>query len=167
MSERFHALGAERLAALLLITFSVAEFYAALKLSVSAEYTLGPGAMPIIYSVGLFIFATALLLQPSKKASTSIGAAIEAGDESEPAPSPNYRAGVILFALVAAYIASIYVIGFLGGTILFALLYLLLVARWPVMKAAAFAVLWGAGIYVLFVDVLEVQLESGILFSSY
>lgn len=162
MLGRIGELGAERLAALLLITFSGAQLYGSLQLSMSEPYTLGPGALPAIFSVAVLILAVVLLLQASKEASPDADS-VEVADDS----SPDYKAGLLLFALVVVFVASIHFIGFLGGMILFALLYLLLGLRWPVLQAFAFSVVWGGGVYYGFVHILGAQLESGILFNAY
>ena len=81
-------------------------------------------------------------------------------------PVRNYRDGVLTFALVALFIASIYFVGFLGGTIMFSLLFVLLISRWPVPKAAAFGLIWGGAVYYGFDSLLGVQLEPGILFGG-
>ncbi|HVZ01676.1 MAG TPA: tripartite tricarboxylate transporter TctB family protein [Dongiaceae bacterium] len=164
MLGRVQSLGAERLIALLLIIFAVAELYAALQLSVSAEFTLGPGAMPVIYSVGLLIFALVLAIWPAQKAPPVIENPVDV--EEEPVVIGNYRIGVITFVLVAVFVASIYFVGFFGGTAIFSFLYILLVLRWSVIKSAAFALVWGGALYYGFDRLLGVQLEPGILFGS-
>jgi hypothetical protein len=166
-SERFTArlqsLGAERLTALMLITFAVVEFYGAMQLSMSEEFTLGPGAMPAIYSSALLIFSFLMLIQPTRKAASDHEASSEGGHEEVVC---DYRAGGITFGLVAAFIASIYFVGFLGGTIMFSLLYVLLISRWSVLQATAFGLIWGGAVYYGFDRLLGVQLETGILFGS-
>ena len=64
------------------------------------------------------------------------------------------------------FIVSIYFVGFFGGTIIFSFLYITLVSRWPVLKASAFAMIWGGALYYGFDRLLGVQLEPGILFGS-
>lgn len=163
-AARIQSFGAERFTALLLIIFAVTEFYGAMQLSMSEQFTLGPGALPAIYSVGLLIFSTVLLIQPSRKAPPILEGS--ADGEHDPGPVCDYRAGIITFALVAAFIASIYFVGFLGGTIMFSLLYVLLISRWPIHQAAIFAVIWGGAVYYGFDRLLGVQLETGVLFGS-
>jgi len=163
MLKQLKALGAERFVSLLLITFSVAEIYAALQLSMTEEFTLGPGALPLIYASGLLIFSCIMGLTPTEK---------EPAEESAPnsasiaLPTLNYRDGLITFILVALFISSIYFVGFLGGTIIFSLLYVLLISKWPIPKAAAFALVWGGAVYFGFDHLLGVQLEPGILFGG-
>lgn len=164
LAARIQSLGAERLIALLVIAFAIVEFYAAMQLSMTEEFTLGPGAMPAIYAAGLLVFATVLLIQPSPKTSAIIETSV--ADEAETGPVGDYRAGVVTFLLVAVFIASIYFVGFLGGTIIFSLLYVLLVARWPVLQAIVFGVAWGGAVFYGFDHLLGVQLEPGILFGN-
>jgi hypothetical protein len=164
MLRRAQWLGAERSIALLLIAFAVAELYAALQLSVSEEFTLGPGAMPVIYSVAVLVFAGMLAIWPSQEAPPVVESLV--GRDDGAVPVRNYRAGVLTFTLVAVFIVSIYFVGFFGGTIIFSFLYIMLVLRWPVLKAAAFALIWGGVLYYGFDRLLGVQLEPGILFGS-
>jgi hypothetical protein len=164
MPGRLQTLGAERFIALLLIIFAAAELYGAVQLSLSEEFTLGPGALPVIYAVGLLIFAVTLAIWPSQNARPIVeGTDVK---EEETLPIRNYRDGIVTFTLVALFIFSIYFVGFLGGTIMFSLLYVLLIARWSVLQATAFAVIWGGAVYYGFDRLLGVQLEQGILFAS-
>lgn len=163
-TTRIQALGFERLTALMLITFAVIELYGAMQLSMSEEFTLGPGAMPAIYATGLLIFSLLMLIQPTRKALPDLDTTSDG--EHESVVACNYRAGGITFGLVVAFIASIYFVGFLGGTIMFSLLYVLLISRWSVLQATAFGVVWGGAVYYGFDRLLGVQLETGILFGS-
>jgi hypothetical protein len=159
MLGRITSLGIERLVALLLIVFAIAELYEAFQLPVSEEFTLGPGAMPVIYGLGLLIFAGILAVTASRKAAAG-------SDEGQDAPARDYRAGGVTFALLILFVASIYFFGFLLSTILFSFLHLKLVMRLPVLKAAVFALLWGGGLYYAFDHLLEVQLEPGLVFGG-
>lgn len=162
LTSRMQSLGSERFIALLLIAFAVAQLYGAMQLSLSEEFTLGPGALPVIYSIGLLIFSGWLAISPSQKAPPII----ETDAEVEPAPARNYRDGALTFGLVGLFIFSIYFIGFLGGTVIFSLLYVVFITRWPILKAAAFAVIWGGSVYYGFDHLLGVQLEPGIFFGG-
>jgi Tripartite tricarboxylate transporter TctB family len=161
MRNKIGSLGAERLVALALMIFAVAELYAASRLAVTEEFTLGPGAMPLIYGVGLLIFASVLAARPQNGAPLQADAA-----EGEDAPVRDYRSGGITYALLILLIASVYFLGFLIGTILFSFLYLLLVIRWKWFKAAMFSVIWGAALYYTFSHLLQIQLEPGLVFGG-
>lgn len=161
MRNKIGSLGAERLVALTLMIFAVAELYAASHLALTEEFTLGPGAMPLIYGVGLLIFASVLAARPQKGTPLQVDAA-----EGEDAPVRDYRSGGITYALLILLIASVYFLGFLVGTILFSFLYLLLVIRWKWFKAAMFGVIWGAALYYTFSHLLQIQLEPGLVFGG-
>jgi small-conductance mechanosensitive channel len=160
MLGRIASLGAERFIALLLGVFAVVELSSAVHLPVSEEFTLGPGAMPLIYGVGLLIFAAIPAIRPSQKRVSAAPA------ESQDAPPRDYRAGAITFALLILFIASVYFAGFFIGTAIFSFLYLKIVMRSPLHKAAIFAVIWGGALYYGFDHLLEVQLEPGLLFGG-
>ena len=75
-------------------------------------------------------------------------------------------AGGLTFALIAVFIVSIYLVGFFGGTIIFSFLFTKFITRWSLLKAAAFALIWGGALYYGFDHLLGVQLDPGILFDS-
>lgn len=160
MSGRIAGLGAERFVALLLGVFAVIELSSAVHLPVSEEFTLGPGAMPLIYGAGLLIFAAILAIRPTQKRVAA------ASGENRDAPARDYKGGAITYALLILFIASVYFVGFFIGTALFSFLYLKIVMRSPLHKAAMFAVIWGGALYYGFDHLLEVQLEPGLLFGS-
>lgn len=169
MLGRIRSLGLERGIAALLFIFGLIELYGATHLSVSEEFTLGPGALPIIYAVGLLIFAGILALWPAKKAPPVIENPVESKvsevDKGEALPR-DYKSGAVTFGLIGLFIVSIYVIGFFGGAVLFTFLFTKLITRWPLLKAGAFAIIWGGALYYAFDHLLGVQLEQGILFGG-
>jgi len=146
-------IGIERLVALILVLFAIAELYAARRLALSAEFTLGPGATPMIYGFGLLVFSFILLLRPSRGAA---GGGEEAARISD---------GVVFFVLLVALAVGIEFVGFLISTAAFAFLSLMYVMRIGLPKSALFAVLWSAGLFYVFKQILQVPLEPGILFS--
>jgi hypothetical protein len=162
MLTKIKALDIERFVALLLGVFAVVELTQAVQLSTYEEFTLGPGAMPLIYGVGLLIFSILLAVTASPKEK----APPERPDEKMDEPGKNYRAGVITFSLLILFVILIFLVGFLPSLIVFSFLHLVLVMRLQWVKAAVFALIWGGCLYYAFDHLLEVQLEPGILFGS-
>lgn len=162
MLARIRALDVERFVALLLAIFAIAQLTQALQLPLSEEFTLGPGAMPLIYGLGLLIFAVLLALTASPKEKSSPERPNEKIDET----GRNYPAGILTFSLLILFVVSIYLVGFLGGTVIFSFLHLILVMRMKVLQAAVVSLLWGGGLYFAFAHLLEVQLEPGMLFGG-
>jgi hypothetical protein len=160
MLEKIRALDIERFVALLLGVFAIAELTQAMQLSIYEEFTLGPGAMPLIYGVGLLIFAVLLGITASPKEK----APPERPDEKMDEPGRNYRAGIVTFGLLILFVVLIFLVGFLPSLIIFSFLHLCLVMRLSLLKAAVFSLLWGGGLYYAFDHLLEVQLEPGLLF---
>jgi Tripartite tricarboxylate transporter TctB family len=166
MLARIAFLRVEFLVAVLLVVFALVEMVGSLELHMGEEFTLGPGAMPLIYSTGLLIFA-GLLLWTSRPKRTAIAVKAKTPDEEkEEAPALDYVAGIKTFLLVVLFVAAIYYVGFLIGTALFAFLQLKLVMRVTLAKSLLFGLLWGGGLYFAFEHLLEVQLEPGLLFSG-
>ena len=169
MLKQIRTLNIERFIAGVLVVFALVELYGAMQLSVAEEFTLGPGALPIIYSVGVVIFAGILFIWPTKKAPSLIQNPFIGEEDAacqEALPAPNFRAGALTFAFIAVLIASIYFLGFFAGASIFSFLYTRFITRWPLTKAIAFALIWGGALFYTFDHVLEVQLEPGVLFGS-
>lgn len=170
MLKQIRTLNIERFICGVLVVFALLQLYGASQLPVSEEFTLGPGALPIIYSVGVVVFAGILLIWPTKKAPPPIQNPVvseaEVAGETEVLPAPNYRAGVLTFAFIALLIASIYALGFFAGTSIFSFLYTRFITRWPLPKAIAFALIWAGALFYTFDHLLEVQLEPGVLFGG-
>ncbi len=170
MLKQIRVLGIERVICGVLAVFALFEFYGATQLSVSEEFTLGPGALPLIYSAGVFIFAGILLIWPTKKAPPLIENPVRdegsAASEKEASPPLNYQAGLLTFAFIAVLIATIYFLGFFAGASIFSFLYTRFITRWPLPKAIAFSLIWGGALYYSFDHLLEVQLEPGVLFGG-
>ncbi|QJP14053.1 tripartite tricarboxylate transporter TctB family protein [Starkeya sp. ORNL1] len=145
----------ETTVSLLLVLFAVAELYAAFHLPMAEDYTLGPGALPSIYGVGLLGFSLALLFESVRKA--------PAGADDEEAT--NLRGGLTCIALLALLIGAIYIVGFLIALIAFCFLFCLLISKLDLVRSAIFAVIWAGAVYFAFDYLLEIPLETGLLFS--
>jgi len=153
MNGRSSQLTATSVVSASLLIFAIAEIYAASRLSVTEDYTLGPGALPIIYSVGLFIFSGISLFESISRAPKS---KLEGG---------NYRYGILCVSFLLMFIASIYVIGFLLATILFCALFCFFISEMGIVRSFIFSVLWGGTVYAVFYYLLQIPLEAGFLFS--
>ena len=159
---RIRALDVERFVALLLAIFAIAQLTQALQLPLGEEFTLGPGAAPLIYALGLLIFAGLLALTASPKERASPERLDEQMDET----GRNYPAGILTFFLLILFVVSIYLVGFLVAMIIFSFLHLIFVMRMDLPRAAVVALLWGGGLYYTFAHLLHVQLEQGMLFGG-
>lgn len=137
----------------LLVIFAVAQIYAALHLSVAEDYTLGPGALPIIYSVGLLLFSGYLLVESLVK-----GAKAKVEDS-------NYLSGILCVAFLFIFISSIYVVGFLISTMMFCFLFCMFISHMGLVRSVIFSVIWGGAVYGVFDYLLQIPLEAGFLFS--
>ena len=93
--------------------------------------------------LGLLIFAVLLALTASPKEKSSPEHPNEKIDET----GRNYPAGILTFSLLILFVVSIYLVGFLGGTVIFSFLHLILVMRMKVLQAAVVSLLWGGGLY--------------------
>lgn len=169
MLKQIRTLNVERFIAGVLVAFALIELYGATRLSITEEFTLGPGALPIIYAAAVVIFAGILLIRPTKKATRPIqNPVMSKGDTTreEILPATNLQAGLLTFAFIAVLIASIYFLGFFAGATIFSILYTRFIARWPLPKSIAFSLIWSGALFYTFDRLLEVQLEPGVLFGK-
>ncbi|MCS0505012.1 tripartite tricarboxylate transporter TctB family protein [Ancylobacter mangrovi] len=153
MGNKAFPLNAEIVVSAFMVAFAAAQVYAANQLSLSADYTLGPGALPMIYSVGLLICSAAVLFESVRQ-----GGSDGVGEK-------NSMRGVLCILLLVLFVASIYVVGFLFSTIVFCFLFCQFFSGLGLVKNIAFSVIWGAALYAAFHYLLEVPLEPGLLFS--
>jgi putative tricarboxylic transport membrane protein len=154
MNRGLALLNAERLIGGFLVLLGAAELYAATGLRVGAEFTLGPGALPIVYALGLILFAALLAFRRTERGTSERA---ESGAE--------LRSAVLFFGLLLLFAAVTALAGFLIALLLFSFLTLILVVKWSLVKSALFSAIWSLALYAVFRFVLKVPLESGSLFS--
>jgi hypothetical protein len=164
LGHRLYPLNAEVTVSFLLVAFAAAELYAALRLPMTEEFTLGPGALPSIYAVGLLLFSVTLFVRSVRKAPASKAAAATHGGEA-PGEVTDVKAGLISVALLTLFIAAIYLVGFMISLILFCFLFCLFVSKLGLVKSIVFALIWGGAVFMAFDYLLQIPLESGLLFS--
>lgn len=140
----------ERTLALALMAVGAVGIYAASGLSLWDEYTVGPGATPIIYGIGVLVCGAWVLARPAAPSAIDLG--------------PLFTRAVILAVLMAALAASLDYIGFTVGLFAFSLAALLLVSRMKVLPAILFASIWVALLYGGFVYLLKIPFPRGAFF---
>jgi hypothetical protein len=154
MNRTLSPFSAETFVAALLVVFAVAQIYAAAHLHMSEDYTLGPGAMPIIYSIGLLMFSGYLLVDAVKK-----------GPKAGRHDGADYKSGILCVLFLLLFISSIYVVGFLLSTVMFCFLFCLFISKIGLVKSVVFSIAWGGTVYAVFDYLLQIPLETGMLFS--
>ena len=146
----------EKLFSVFMFFIGVVGFYGSIHLPVAERFTLGPGAMPLIYSSGVIIFGTLMwVLAPSRK-DGSFKAALR----------PPGRYGFIFLILNFVLGFIVYLVGFAIGLILFCFLALFFTKGWRPYRALLFSVAWSLAIYILFTIFLDVPFLKGALFEK-
>ncbi|MFZ4437645.1 MAG: tripartite tricarboxylate transporter TctB family protein [Syntrophales bacterium] len=131
--------------------------YGSLKVPIAERFTLGPGAAPLIYSVGVLCFAIALLVIAFRGHKDKILNVI-------PTIPPKY--GLLFFLFNCALALSVHLIGFTAGLFLFSFSSLIYIDGWKIKKALLFSVLWTIVLYVLFKFIIGVPFIEGFLFEN-
>lgn len=154
MHRHLFPVSALSVVSLLLVAFAVAQLYSASQLPLLEDYTLGPGALPILYSIGLLLFSAYLLFDSAVKVSPR-----RIQSESD------YRSGMLCILFLLIFVSSIYVVGFMISTIAFCFLFCQFISKIGLAKSIAFSLIWGGGNYLVANYLLMVPLEAGFLFS--
>lgn len=153
--QRPQLLSPDLLIGLTLLAFGCAELSSASSLPVAAEFTLGAGALPVIYSIGLILFSALLVLS----------ALLGKNAPQRQARATHVSNGLKFLGLIFAFAVLIYLIGFLLSSIVFSISMSYLVCGLSWKRAIIFGLIWSVSIFVLFNYALKVPLETGLLFS--
>jgi hypothetical protein len=127
----------------------------ALQVDLTARRNIGPGAMPLIYSCLLLILAVVFFCTDKNE-----GVLRWSGLWTPPA-----RDGLVFFGLNVLLLALVYLIGTAAAIVVFSIASLAYLKRMPLPKIVLFSVLWACALYVIFVVLLKVPFERGLLFS--
>lgn len=146
----------EKYLSIFLVLIGALGVWGSLKVPIAERFTLGPGAMPLIYAAGVLLFAVMLLVMTLK------GQKAEAPDA---VPEPPETYGLLFFLFNCALALSVHLIGFAVGLFLFSVSSLIYVGRWNIKKALLFSVIWTIVLYVLFKVIIGVPFIEG-LFES-
>ncbi len=146
----------EKMLSSIMILVGGLSVYGALKLPLKEEFTLGPGATPLIYAVGVIVFAAAMAFTASSKNTGSFRKMIE----------PPGRYGLLFFAFFVLLTVLVYFIGFTIGLFLFSLFSLVFAKNHKPLWAAVFSAVWTASLYLIFVRLLNIPFLKGTLFGG-
>ena len=137
----------------------------------AADGTPGPGFFPVLLSAALVVLGVVLAVQgvrPARIEVRAIGAVSEVekhgdgGDEGEPL-LPDRRKPLVIGALFVVALPLLSVLGFVPAMVLLMLAVLYGVERrrgvWPAVAALVVPI----GLYELFVELLGIQLPTGML----
>ncbi len=124
------------------------------RLDYGGGYGAGPGFFPFWLGITIAILGAILLLQALRKGIDSGG---------DPAQWADWRKKIIAYTALLAFVLTVEIVGFITGfALLFAFL-LVVIEREGWLRSILAALTAGAGLYLLFVRLLQVELPSGLL----
>ena len=147
----------EKYLSIFLVLIGALGVWGSLKVPIAERFTLGPGALPLIYSLGVLLFSITLLVTTLRG---------QKGETPNTVSEPPGRYGWLFFLLNCALALSVHLIGFTIGMFLFSLLSLIYTDGWKVKKALLFSVIWTISLYILFKHIIGVPFIEGFLFES-
>jgi hypothetical protein len=147
----------EKYLSLFLVLVGAVGVWGALKVPIAERFTLGPGALPLVYSAGVLLLSITLLVTTLRRQKVETPNAL---------PEPPGTYGLVFFLLNCALALSVHLIGFTVGLFLFSLLSLIYTDGWKVKKALLFSVIWTIALYALFKHVIGVPFIEGFFFEN-
>ncbi len=150
-------LNVERVLCIILVIIGCIALYGSWSLPMTARYTLGPRAAPLIYSVLLIVFSILIFFMQKDIERIRISSVLQ-----EPG-----RKGLILFVLLLALTGMSYFLGFMVSIFIFTAVGLVLIEDWRIYKALIFSLAWVFTIHLIFVRFLGARLMVGALIKRF
>ncbi len=145
----------EKYLSIFLVLIGALGVWGSLKVPIAERFTLGPGALPLIYAAGVLLFAVMLLVMTLRGQRAGVADAV---------PEPPGTYGLLFFLFNCALALSVHLIGFVAGLFLFSLSSLTYAGGWKIKKALLFSIIWTIGLYILFKVIIGVPFVEGFLF---
>lgn len=115
---------------------------------------IGPGFMPMVYSIILILLSAYFILKDKDQAKMSLRQIFD----------QHTIPGWIYYIFNYLMVFLIYLIGMVPAMAVFGVASQYILKRQSLLWATIFTVLWVAAIYILFVVLLQVPFEHGLLF---
>ena len=144
----------QRIFSIAMAAVSLIGIYGALPLQMFRGTSLGPGLMPLLCAVLLFICAVVYFFTDKTQPKIQWKSLLQ-GTKWD---------GVVFFLSNIGMFIILYFFGTIAAMTIFTFASLLLIRRMTVVQAAIFTVGWVAALYLIFVVLLKMNMESGILF---
>ncbi|WP_258358733.1 tripartite tricarboxylate transporter TctB family protein [Moorella sulfitireducens (nom. illeg.)] len=138
-----------------LIALSIYYGREALSLGLWVGFGPGPGLMPLLLSIIMFILACFLLLSPDGLKNTETDSFILADGKRR-------LIMVVLFLIISTYLMDI--IGFILSTMILTYTILQMVEKWGMKRSAIVAIILPVTFWFLFAVAFKMQLPEGIWF---
>ena len=145
----------QRLFSIIMMTIGAVALAGSLKLPLTSRVGVGPGTMPLIFSIMLVLLSAAFFFTDEKDA-----------------PRIDWRAllmrptvdGVVFYLLNFALFVLLYLIGTAPAMVIFGIATQLTLKRQKPSSAVIFSLVWVALLYIIFDRLLYVPFERGVLF---
>lgn len=138
----------ERIIAFVMIVFALVILFECRNMSLTANYSVGPAALPVACSVLLIIFSVMVWITSTDNKEVSWKALC----------TPAAKRCFLLVGLTLAFILAMYFLGFWLPFLIFTILSFWLVEKHPLAKAVLMGAVWVVFLYVVFVYLLKMNI---------
>lgn len=138
----------ERVIAAVMIVFALVILGACRGMKMTANYSIGPAALPVACCVLLIIFSVMVWITSTDSKVLTWSALC----------TPGARRCFLLVALTLAFILSMYFVGFWPPFLAFSILSFWLVEKHPLIKSVVMGIVWTVFLYVAFVYLLKMNI---------
>ena len=143
---------ADRWAGLIFLLLGVAVFVEARKLDYGGAYGAGSGFFPLWLGIATAFFSAILIFQTFKNSETAQVSSVERAE---------WKKKALAYVSFLFFTLAIGALGFITGFAALVAFLLLVIEREPWQKAILTALAAGAGFYLFFVRLLQVELPLG------
>ena len=139
---------------LIILAIALAGLFGGTKLPLTARFTIGSGAAPVIYAACVLVISAVLIIKALRN------------KEPEKLIPLTGKKGLIFVLLCILFAILANFLGFVISMFIFSVPALVYAEGWQFKKALPFALIWTLVVYWFFVKILSVPLLPGIFFSS-
>lgn len=138
----------ERIVAIVMVLFAGVILFECRNMKMTADYSIGPAALPVACAVLLILFSILVWITSSDRVPASFSAFC----------TPNAKRCLLLIALSIAFIAAMYFLGLWIPLLVFSVLSFWLIEKHPIVKSLLMGVAWTVFLYIVFVYLLKMNI---------
>lgn len=139
---------AERTISAVMILFAAVILYSCKGMSVTANYSIGPAALPIACAILLILFSVMAWI-------TSVDATVVSLAAFK---TPTAKRALLLIALSLAFAISVSLFGIWIPLLAFSILSFFLIEKHSILKSVIMGIVWVGFLYVVFVMLLKMNI---------
>ena len=139
---------AEKTISAVMILFAAVILYSCKGMSVTANYSIGPAALPIACAILLILFSVMVWI-------TSVDATVVSLAAFK---TPTAKRALLLIALSLAFAISVSLFGIWIPLLAFSILSFFLIEKHSILKSVIMGIVWVGFLYVVFVMLLKMNI---------